>query len=417
MIRVRQGDSGGGGPERWRGAAGIVAAKGSRALARSRADVADRLVAVVVTVVLTGALFALAGYNPITVYGSMIQGSLVGPGLVTTVQETVVVVGLALGLSFAFRAGQFNLGASGQFVVGGLAGTVVALYCPGPGWMVVTLALVAAMVAGALLAAVPAVLFTGLSAPVFATSLLLNYPVLSFTSYLITAWLKDPASDREASRLIAADRRIPALAPEHSAPGRLLESVFGRYHVLTQLGAGLNWSLLVVAVIFVVVLLLETRTPLGFETGLIGLNPRMAAGVGIRTGRAIVLALSTGGAIAGVMGALVVLGSHFRLIDGALDGTGYPITALLVVMLARSSPLAVVWIGFLFTAIGVGGEEVERDYGLSSYVSTVVQALVVFLVSMRLTLRVTLRRKHTREQSIDHTVEPAPEQRASEVEA
>ncbi|WP_067664936.1 ABC transporter permease [Nocardia miyunensis] len=356
-----------------------------RRLRGSGATVADRGMVVALTVAVTAALFALTGHDPIAVYRSMFQGALVGPGLVTTVQRTVVVVGLSLGLSFAFRAGQFNLGASGQFVLGGAAGAVVALYCPGPGWVVVPLALLAATAAGALLASVPAVLFTGLSAPVFATSLLLNYPALSLTSYLITTWLKDPSSDLEASRPISVARRIPALAPAHSELGRFLNSVFGQRNLLTLFGSELNWSLLVVVLILAAVLVIERRSALGFETGLIGLNPRMAGAVGIRTGRAIVLALALGGAIAGVMGALVVLGAHYRLIDGGLDGTGYPITALLVVMLARNSSVAVVVVGFLFTAIGVGGQEVERDYGLSSYVSTVVQALVVFLVSMRLT--------------------------------
>ncbi|MQY22232.1 ABC transporter permease [Nocardia macrotermitis] len=361
-------------------AAGVL-----RRLRGAGATVADRVIAVALTLAVTAGLFACTGHDPISVYRSMFQGALVGPGLVTTVQQTVVVVGLGLGLSFAFRAGQFNLGASGQFVLGGAAGAVVALYCPGPGWLAVVTALLAATVAGALLASVPAVLFTGPSAPVFATSLLLNYPVLSLTSYLITTRLKDPSSDLEASRPISVDRRIPALAPPHSGARQFLESVFGQRNLLTLLGSELNWSLLVVVLILGAVLLLERRSALGFETGLVGLNPRMAAAVGIRTGRAIVLALALGGAIAGVMGALVVLGSHYRLIDGALDGTGYPITALLVVMLARNSSVAVVVVGFLFTAIGVGGQEVERDYGLSSYVSTVVQALVVFLVSMRLT--------------------------------
>ncbi|MQY27829.1 ABC transporter permease [Nocardia aurantia] len=358
-----------------------------RGFAGSRETVVERAVAVVLTALVTAALFAVAGHDPIAVYRSMFQGAFVGAGLVTTVQQSVVVVGLGLGLSFAFRAGQFNLGTAGQFVGGGAAGAVVALYCPGPGWAVVPLALAAASLTGALLALIPAVLFTALSAPVFATSLLLNYPVLSLTSYLVTTWLKDPASDREATRPIPVGHRIPVLAPPHSIPGRFLESVFGRHHVFTLLGAGLNWSILLVAVLLVVVLLVESRTALGFETGLIGLNARMATAVGIDTGRAIRLALAGAGAIAGVIGALVVLGAHYRLIDGALDGTGYPITALLVVMLARENPIAVVVVGFLFTAIGVGGQEVERDYNLSSYVSTVIQALVVFLVSMRLTFR------------------------------
>ncbi|GAA5069677.1 ABC transporter permease [Nocardia callitridis] len=358
-----------------------------RMSAEGRVRALDVVAAVVVTLAALSILFAATGNDPLAVYANMFGAALIGPGLVTTMQQAVPVIGLGLALSFSFRAGQFNLGASGQFVLGGLFGTVVVLHMPGPGWLAIPVALAAAMVGGALLSSASAVLFTWLSAPVFATSLLLNFPVLSTTSYLIKVVLKDPASSRDASASIPLARRVGVLAPHDSWLGQLLEWVSGRRGVLTLLGAGLNWSLLVVLVIFAVCLFINARLPIGYETALIGLNPKMATSVGVRSERAILANMAIGGSIAGLMGILVVLGTHYRLIDGGLDGTGYPITALLVVMLARNKPAAVLLVGLLFTALTVGAAQLERDYGLSSYVSTIVQAMVVFLVSLRLTPR------------------------------
>ncbi|SIR88384.1 nucleoside ABC transporter membrane protein [Williamsia sterculiae] len=352
----------------------------------------DTALAVVLTAAVMTALFSTAGRNPFALYHSLFAGSLAGIGLVTTLQQTVPVVGLGLALSFSFRAGQFNLGAAGQFVGGGVGGTAVALTMPGPGWLVIGASLLAAMVVGAALSTICAALFTALGAPVFATSLLLNYPIISTSSYLIKVTMKDPTSSMDASRLIPTERRIGVIGPPGGSVAHLFDSVFGQYSTATLIVGGLNWSVLIVAVIWALVVFINARLPIGFETRLIGLSPDMARSSGIRSDRAILVNMAIGGAITGLMGIVVVLGTHFRLIDGALDGTGYPITALLVVLLARNRAVAVVVVGFLFTALGVGGEEIERDYGLSSYVSTIVQALVVFLVSIKLTPRVLARR-------------------------
>lgn len=357
-----------------------------------RVRVCDIGLAVAATAVVMTGLFAALGYRPGTVYGTIVRSALSGPGLVTTVQQAIPVIGLGLALSFCFRAGQFNLGGDGQFIAGGLAGTVVALYLPGPGWTAIPVALVAAAAGGALAASASALAFTRFEAPVFATSLLLNFPIIALTSYLINTVLADPNSPRDATAPIPADRRVAALAPRGSSRHELLESWFGADSVVTLLAAGVNWSVLVVAAVFGLCVFVNTRLPIGYETALLGLNPRLAARVGVRTGRTVVADMAIGGAIAGLVGALVVLGSHFRLIDGGLNGTGFAITALLVVLLARTSPTAVVVTGFLFTALGVGAAQVERDYGLSSYMSTVVQALVVFLVSLQLTPAVLTRR-------------------------
>jgi simple sugar transport system permease protein len=347
----------------------------------------DVTLAIVAAVLLVGGLIACTGNDPLEVYRSMVQGSLTGRGLVTTLQQSVPVIGLSLALCFAFRAGVFNLGGDGQLVIGGLAGTVIALWLPGPGVLVILVAFTAAMAAGAVIGAVPALMQTRLDAPVFATSLLLNYPVIALTSYLIKVQLKDPQSSTMATRQVPENVQLGALVPPDSGLGHWLHQTLGSENVLVLIGAGLNWSVAVVFVVLLVTVFAIRRLPIGFEARIIGLNQLFARNVGIDSDRVTILSMMAGGAIAGLVGIMIVLGSHLRLIDGGLNGTGYATTALLVVLLGRSSPGGVVVAGFFFSALTVGGQAMERDFGLSSYISVLMQALVIFLLTLRLSPR------------------------------
>ncbi|MFC4120057.1 ABC transporter permease [Nonomuraea zeae] len=343
------------------------------------------VVAVTLTVVIVAVLLLATGYDPVSVYATMAAGSLTGAGLVSTLQQTVPVVGLTLALCFSFRAGVFNLGGEGQFVIGGCAGAITALTLPGPGLVVIAASLAVAALAAALWAAIPPLLQEHLDAPIFVTSLLLNYPAIAMTSYAVKAWLKDPDSSLMATRRIDGSRRIGPLAAPGSGPGRAIADLFGPDSTLTLVTSGLSWSLPVVAAILAFTIFVNTRLPIGLEAHVLGLNPRLARHTGVNVARVVRVHMLIGGAIAGVVGALVVLSSHYRFIDGGLDGTGYAVTALLVVLLGRSRPWGAVVAGFFFSALIVGGQAMEREYGLSSYLSIIIQALVIFLVTLRLT--------------------------------
>lgn len=339
--------------------------------------------AVALTAVLVAVLLLATGYDPLQVYATMVEGSLTGAGLVTTLQQAVPVIGLALALCFSFRAGVFNLGGEGQFVLGGCAGTVAALALPGPGIVVIVAAMAVAALVAAAWAAVPPLLQERLDAPIFVTSLLLNYPAIALTSYAVKTWLKDPASSLMATRRVAESRRIGPLIPAGSGPGRTVAGLFGPDSAPALITSGLSWSLVVVAAVLALTLFAGARLPVGLEARILGLNPLLARHTGVNVARVIRSHMVIGGAIAGVVGTCVVLSSHYRFIDGGLDGTGYAVTALLVVLLGRSGPWGVVVAGFFFSALTVGGQAMEREYGLSSHLSIIIQALVIFLVTLR----------------------------------
>lgn len=352
-------------------------------------------VSVVLALVIGGIVIAAAGKDPFTAYSSMLEGSLTGRGLANTFQRAIPIVGMAMALAIAFRAGVFNLGAEGQMILGGLTGTLVALYLPGPGFLVMVAALVAAVLGGALWGVLSAFLQTGLGVPILITSLLLNYPARYFSSYLVRFPLKEHGSSMVASPPIPEDVRIPPLVPADSALGQSMSESLGRDHVLVLLTRGVNWSLLVVLVVVLLTVFVNRRTPVGYESGMSGLNLRFARYGGVRTDRLTVWTMFVSGGISGLVGVMLVLGSQYRLIDGALLGTNYAWTGLLVALLAASRPLGVVIAGTLFAAIVVGGEAMQRSADVSGQISQVIQAIVIVLLVIRVQLPVRSRRDPT----------------------
>lgn len=342
-----------------------------------------------VTVSILGALVAVGvlllaiGQNPFAVYGTLLEGSLTGRGLVTTLQRSVPLVGLSIALIYSFRAGVFNLGGQGQFLIGGLASVVTALALPGTGVLGILAACVAGVAAGAAWGTVPGVIQVTLGPPVLVTSLLLNYIGIAGVSFVISL-LKPPTASDQATPTISEDLQISALVPARSPLGEAMGQALERNDVLLLAARGLNWSFVVVILLVIATILFNRRTATGFEAGVTGLNGAFARNVGIRSSRVVLTSLAISGGLAGLIGALVVLGTNFRLLDGQFEATGYAMTAILVVLLGRSSPIGAVLAGFFFSMLQVGGEELNRTFALSPAIASIIQALVIFLVVLRL---------------------------------
>jgi simple sugar transport system permease protein len=354
-------------------------------------------VSIVLALAIGAVAIAIAGKDPLGAYRSMIEGALTGPGLANTIQRAIPIVGMAMALAIAFRAGVFNLGAEGQMVLGGLAGTIVAIRMPGPGFVVLVAACLAAIVAGALWGALSAVLETGLGVPILITSLLLNYPARYLSSYLVRFPLKDESSSMVATPPVPEDARIAALIPARSGLGGSLSESLGRDHLLVLVTRGVNWSIVVVLGIVVLAAFVNRRTPAGLEAGLAGLNPRFARYGGVNTSRLAVATMMISGGISGLVGVMLVLGSQYRLIDGALVGTNYAWTGLLVALLAANRPLRVLVVGTFFAALVVGGEAMQRSEDVSAQSSQVIQAAVIVLIAIRVRLPLPNRSRQGRE--------------------
>jgi simple sugar transport system permease protein len=254
-----------------------------------------------------------------------------------------------------------NLGGEGQLVAGGITSVVVASALPLPAPLSLVASLVAGAVAGGLVAAIPAVLENRLGVPLLISSLLLSYPVVGLASYLVRFPLRDPAT---------------GLPQTHRLPEA--------YHLPTLGGVGV--SALIVLALVVVVVLVDRGTPSGFEVRLTGLNRRFTTYGGLDVPGLVTRVMVTGGAVAGLVGAMVVATFPFRFIDGALTVPGYTWTGLLAALLARANPLGTAVAGLFFAALEIGGFGMERTTEVPRELTSVLQAVVIVLLAAGLAL-------------------------------
>lgn len=316
---------------------------------------------IALALLLGAAILRATGVDPLFAYGWMVRGAFSGGNLGFTVATAVPLVGMALAFAVPLRAGIINLGGVGQLVLGGLTASITAVYTPLPGALVVVLAILAAMVAAGMLGALAATLENRFGAPLLITSLLLSYPVVSLASYLARYPFTDKGSGIPQMELVPEAARLPSL--------------FG--------SSVLNVGALLLVVVIAVIWIIEKRTSLGFDIWMTGLNGMFAQYAGVDRAAVTTRMMFAGGAIAGLVGSILVLGAPFRFIDGALVAPGYTWTGLLAALLAGGSAVPVALAGTFFAALAVGGLGMERMTLVPSQLTAIMQAVIIIFLSAR----------------------------------
>ena len=360
---------------------------------------------VVIAFVIGAVFIMIAGSDPISGYQSMFRGSFgSGLGIANTIQRAIPLVGMALAIAVAFRAGVINLGAEGQMILGGLVGVLVVLYVPGPPLLVMALACVAGTAAGALWALIPALFQSWPGVPVLIASLLLNYPARYFSSWMVRFPLKDPGSSMVATDSFPAGTQIPLFASPSSGLGQTLLDNLGKDNVLTIAGRTVNWSFAVVALLVVAVMFMNSRTKFGFESGMHGFNANFARYSGVHSGRLTAQTMLLSGGIAGLMGVMFAIGApNNRLMDGQILETNYAWTGLLVALLALYRPSGVLIGGIFFAGIIAGSGAMGRDLSMSPQIAAVIQGIVIILIAFR--VQIPVRRRRTSSEVVEARME------------
>ena len=311
------------------------------------------LAAIFAALVLAAGLIGAAGVNPLTAYGEMMRGAL-GSRLSITEMLTratpLILTGLAAAV--AFRARLWNIGGEGQFYVGALTTAWIghALALPGPIGMAVLM--VCGMAAGALLLAGPAFLRLRFGVDEVVTTLLLNFIVILFVGLMIEGPLRDPlAFGWPQSVPVDGAYRLPDLVPR------------------TRLHIGFLVAIAAAGVIWLVL----TRTVFGVETRAAGLNARAAAFAGISLPKTIMGVALVSGALAGLAGAVEVMGVTGGVTTTMSPGFGY--AGIVVAMLAALHPAGVVAAAIFVATVFVGADAMSRATGVPSFIADVIVAL------------------------------------------
>lgn len=315
--------------------------------------------AVVATLVAGALLFTLLGYDGVGAVREIFVTPLFNPYRWQDLLVKAAPLALiALGLSIGFRANVWNIGAEGQYVVGGLAGTGIALLTldmDGP-WILP--AMVAAGIAGgALYAAIPAFLRVRLGVSEILSSLMLNYTAIQLLYYLMRGPWKDPMGfNFPQTAMFSSAQTLPTVFPG------------------TLIHLGIPLALAAALTVWFVM----ARTIAGFEVRVAGLAPNAARYGGFRDGRIIWLCLLAGGGFAGLAGVFEASGPFGQMVPSF--PTGYGFTAIIVAFLGRLHPLGIIVSALVLALTYVGGESAQTGIGLPAAAIGVFQAMLLFFL-------------------------------------
>ncbi|MEI7884861.1 MAG: ABC transporter permease [Clostridia bacterium] len=305
-----------------------------------------------------GVIIFLQGVNPLYAYYYLINGAVgSSQAIISSILKTIPLGIVGLAVIFAYKAGIFNIGGEGQFYLGSIGATIVGTI-PLPISQVahVILCLLAAIIFGGFFAAIPGYLKAYRGFNEIITTMLLNYIAILFTSYLLQGPLREPGTYYNRSSSLQ--------------PTALLSPIIT--------GTRLHFGLIIFLVLAIIIYFVFKKSTLGFRLENVGMNKRAAFYAGENTKRLMLLAMCVSGAIAGIAGAVEIMGVNGALVENFVVGIGYD--GIAVALLASLNPLGAILSAFFFGALRNGANSMQISIGISSAFVYIIQALAVFFV-------------------------------------
>ena len=311
-----------------------------------------RIGAIVASLILAGIVMLFMGYNPIEIFGRIITSSLSTYSRFTeTVNKTILLTTLSLGIAVAFRMKFWNIGAEGQFYMGAFGAALAAFGFPElhPALLLPLMALFAFV-------------FGGLWA--------MNYSAVSFISYLQYGPWKDPASLGAAKIARFSDNAI-------------LPKVFGIH-------AG--WIIMLALVVIMTIVLKYTK--LGYQIDVLGESETTARYAGMNTLKIMFAAVMISGGLCGMAGFMQASAIEKSITDSMSGGLGF--TAVITAWLAKLKPPVIVVVSFAFSMLLQSGKSLQV-IGIPSSITEILQGVIIFFVlgsEFFINYKVSLRREN-----------------------
>src|SRR6201994_752630 len=318
------------------------------------------LIAIGLTIVTMTILFTILGKNPfLALHAYFIAPLTDGYSLQEIAVKATPLVMIAIGLSLCYLANAWNIGAEGQFLIGAVAGSWIAVKTQGTdaGVWVLPAMLVLGAIAGALYALIPALCKVRFGASEILTSLMLVYVADLFMDYLVRGPWRDPNG-----------MNFPTTAefdPVATVP-TLIEG--------SRLHAGAILALIVVMLAAVML----GRTIKGFEIRVVGAAPKAARFGGFNSDRLVLFTFAISGALAGLAGIIEGAGPGGHLQPGISPGYGF--TAIIVAFLGRLNPMGILIAGLFLALTFIGGEQAQIATKIPLDVTKVFQGILLFYV-------------------------------------
>lgn len=325
-------------------------------------QIGTTILMVVIALALGAVLIVLSGNAPGEAYSTLISGAFGSEQKITELfVKAIPILIMALGVSIAFRAGLWNIGAEGQFIMGAVSSVAVALYVPLPMPIRFILSFVVAIVAGALWSGIAGWLKIKFNANEVITTLMLNYIASYFLMYLINGPMQDPNSDLPQSDIISENLRLTRL--------------FGNYRLHTGI------FILIVVIVFMIIF---WKTSLGYQINLIGQGEKVSTYAGVNVKSITMKTMLLSGGMIALAGWIEIFGIQYRLLDGM--AADYGNIATIIALLGSLSVYGIIAAAAFFAILLCGGASMQRMTEVPYSVVDVMQGLIIIFVIAKDTL-------------------------------
>ena len=311
------------------------------------------LLALVVCAVVT---MLLTGENPVNIFATIFKGAF-GSARKSwvTFQNLAVLLGISLAVTPAFKMRFWNIGAEGQVLIGCLA-TAACMICLAdklPNAVLILVSLAAALAAGALWGFLPAFFKAKWNTNETLFTLMMNYIIIGVVKWLQGGpWEKIPRGSQQIEQF-ASNACLPRVA-----------------------GVYCGWIVVLALTVFMFLYMKYTKH--GYEIAVIGESENTARYAGMNVGWVIMRTMFLSGAIAGVVGFLLVSGANNTLYSGVAAGAGF--TAITVAWLAQLNPFAMVGISALLAVLQKGADTLNTQMGIPASLSDVITGVLLFFM-------------------------------------
>ncbi|WP_378941260.1 ABC transporter permease [Mesorhizobium sp. ANAO-SY3R2] len=315
---------------------------------------------ILAALVIAGCILLAVGVNPLTYYGFVIERGLLSPlGVQQTLTRMAPLLFLAAGLIVAFRAGMWNLGGDGQFLLGAVSAAAAGPFLVQflPVWLALTCAFLLATAVAMLWSLLPALLRAYQGVNEIITTLMMTFLGTSLANVLVKLVFLDPSTTVPQTRTLPVEDRLP----------RLFD---------TTISSGLLLGLVAIIAVHLVM----TRTAFGLKLQVVGANPRAAvhSGLGVPKLTIAVFAISAG--LAGLAGAVDILGVQGNV--RADWNPAYGMAVIPMVFLARMNGFAAIGFVFMLSVLSIGGESAARRLGVPHHFTLVLVSVVLIMLAV-----------------------------------
>lgn len=319
------------------------------------------VIPLLIALMITGSLLLMMGVNPLAYYGYIVRKGLLTPsGLDATLTRMGPLLLIAASLIVAFRAGLWNLGGDGQFLLGAVTSAAVApalIDWGVPVWLTLIVAMAAAALVGGIWSLLPGMLKAWQNINEIITTMMMSFLGISLANVLVKLVFTDPTTSVPQTRTLQWEDRLPMLFGSNISSGVII----GLVAILT-----VHWMM--------------TRTAFGLQLRVVGANPQAAIHAGIPVSLLTLTVFALSAALAGLGGAVEIMG-----VQGNVRADWNPAYGLVVVplvFLARFNGFGTLAFVFLFSMLSTGSESAARRMDIPNHFTLVTIAVLMLVLGL-----------------------------------